>query len=438
MTKLVATPSLFQPDSPAASGDLTAADRTFLLALQRQMLQYFLDNQVDGGLVLDRQNNHGDQRPDGLCSLSATGMGFIALALASTSPYRLLTPSAAIQRIETGLHTALNELPHERGILPHFVEAGSRRIVGVDARSTIDSAWLVAGGLWAAAFLRDGTLQALAEELYLRIDFRYWTAPHLPGACGLLRHGMDRRGQFLPCCWDRLNGETVFMYVLAAGTEDDKALPPLFWPRLRFFYGEAGGLRFNNADLGLFVFQYGLDLLDAREWRLPGGVDLAKEARLAAWANQRTCQGLAETYRTYRTFWGLSAGDGPGDMGADTYRCYSPAGPIDGTAHLTATVASVAHAPGAVLENLYQAPYERRLHIRGKYGFSNVNRERKWVSSDVVGIDAGAAVLALDNVLMGNRVRAVFHGLPAVQQGLKRLGCKRQTWTSDRQQRLAG
>jgi hypothetical protein len=40
----------------------------------------------------------------------------------------------------------------------------------------------------------------------------------------------------------------------------------------------------------------------------------------------------------------------------------------------------------------------------------------------MVGIDAGAAVLALDNYLMENRVRAVFHELPCVRRGLESLG----------------
>ncbi len=40
----------------------------------------------------------------------------------------------------------------------------------------------------------------------------------------------------------------------------------------------------------------------------------------------------------------------------------------------------------------------------------------------MVGIDAGAAVLALENVLMEDRVRTVFHGLPCVDRGLDTLG----------------
>src|SRR5438128_1328315 len=40
-------------------------------------------------------------------------MGFIALALASAPPYRLLTPRAAVGRVRKGLATALDRLPHD-------------------------------------------------------------------------------------------------------------------------------------------------------------------------------------------------------------------------------------------------------------------------------------------------------------------------------------
>ncbi len=40
----------------------------------------------------------------------------------------------------------------------------------------------------------------------------------------------------------------------------------------------------------------------------------------------------------------------------------------------------------------------------------------------MVGIDAGSAVLALDNFLCRGRVREVFHRIRHVQQGLERLG----------------
>jgi hypothetical protein len=402
---------------------LPRAERRFLLQLQRQALRYFLDNQLPSGLTLDRQCNRGPRRPRGLCSTTATGMGFIALALASAPPYRLVPPTVAALRVRAGLQAALDRLPQDHGVLPHFIDSATGAVYGSDAFSTVDTAWLLAGALWASALLGEAGLEALATRLYERVDWHYWTAPGLPGSRGLLRHGKGPDGQFLSCCWDRLNGETLFVYVLAAGAAEGRAVSPACGVVLEPFYGMAAGRCFNNADLGLFVFQYGLDLLDVKAWRAPGAADLAAEARLATRANRLCCREAADRFPGYRRFWGLSPGDGPGaPPEMDTYRCYAPGGLIDGTAHLTATLASVAHEPGAVLENLREG--ERHLGglALGRYGFSNINADRGWVGRDMVGIDAGAVVLALDNYLAGGRVRAVSSRLPCVRRGLQRLG----------------
>jgi hypothetical protein len=401
----------------AGGSSLEASEHTFLLDLQRRALAYFLDNQSAGGLMLDRQANHGPRHPHGLCSLTASGMGCIALALASASPYRLLTPREAAVRIAAGLRTALDTLPHDHGIVPHFVHSATGAVHGVDYLSTVESSWLLAGGLWAAAFLRDDELQALADRLYDRVDWNYWAAP-----TQLLWHAQGRDGRFLPCCWDRLNGETIVLYVLACGAEPERALPVDAWAALRSFPGTVAGHGFNNADLGLFVFQYGLDLLDLRTWRRSGDPDLWAEARTAALANEAACRAAAAEYVTYRRFWGLSAGDGPPVSAGEqhAYRAYAPAGPIDGTAHLTATLASVSQHPAGVRHNLHEARSNDTL--LGRYGLSSVNLDQGWIARDMVGIDAGALVLALDNYLMDDRVRAVFHTVPCVRRSLERLG----------------
>jgi hypothetical protein len=255
------------------------------------------------------------------------------------------------------------------------------------------------------------------------VDWHYWTGSGCSPGIHLLRHGKGHDGCFLPCAWDRVNGETAFMYVLAAGATDRHRVDRSAWGELKPFHGTLAGRRFNNPDLGLFVFQYGLDLLDFEHWQAPGEFDLAAEARLATEANREFCRSLSSRFSTYHRFWGLSAGDGPGMAGQHgAYRCYSPSGPIDGTAHVMATLASVAHCPGQVLENLYEAHHDLELRAHGPYGFSNINLDQQWVGRDIVGIDAGAAVLALDNFLMNHRVRQVFHRLPCVQRGLNHLG----------------
>jgi hypothetical protein len=406
-----------------AASSASKTDRGLLRRLQRRALGYFLDNQGADGLVQDRQANLGPTRQAGPLSISATGMGLIAVALASAPPYRLISRSEAVSRVHAALETGLDRLPVDHGVFPHFVDRDCLKSIGEDAFSTVDTSWFLAGALWSAAFLEEGSLVNLADQIYKRVDWRYWSVASGSETPWLIRHGKGPGGKFLPCSWDRANGETLMMYVLAAGAKDDRALPGESWKSLRPFYGEVAGHRFNNADLGLFVFQYGLDLLDLDRWRTPDGPDLAAEASVATLANRDACRASADRFRTYRRHWGLSAGDGPGHpAGLDAYNDYSPAKALDGTAHLTATLASIAHQPDAVLDNVRSAMAGGRPSPLGRYGLSCVNDDRGWIARDMVGIDSGAAVLALDNVLVEDRVRAVFHKLPCVRRGLERLG----------------
>jgi hypothetical protein len=311
-------------------------------------------------------------------------------------------------------------------MMPHFVDADTGAVRGFDVISTIDSSWLVASALWAAAFLRDGALEASAARLYDRVDWHYWTAPDLPGSEGLVRHGKGQDGQFLGTSWDRLDGEVAHMYVLGAGAASERALSSQCWCSLRCFCGTVAGLHFTNADLGLFAFQYGLDLLDLHRWQPPCPPDLFAEGTLAARANYLFCRHAADRFVTYQFYWGLSDGDGPGiPPQRDAYRPYGPARPVDGTAHLTATLASVAHAPGEVLDNLHRADRDTAMSPCGRYGFSPINLDRTWVGRDMVGIDAGAAVLAVDNYLMDDRVRRVFASIPCVARGFEHLSFRR-------------
>src|SRR5262249_60302529 len=102
-----------------------SAARPRLLRLQRQALRYSRDNQAPGGLILDRQRNHGPWRRHGLCSTAATGMGLIALALAAAPPYRLLTRQAAALRVRAGL-LAARGLPPRPRVAPPLAGSGTR------------------------------------------------------------------------------------------------------------------------------------------------------------------------------------------------------------------------------------------------------------------------------------------------------------------------
>ena len=252
---------------------------------------------VPGVAILPRQSNTWRDssstasaivdrwRSDGLCSLAATGMGWIALALASEEPYRLLPRCEATLRIRTGLETALHGLPHHRGIVPHFVDSRTGRVHGDDYLSTVETAWLAAGRRGPPPFCAITNWNDLAPRWRNASTGITGRLPTNRNAFVAAR--TDARGRFIPWSWDRLNGETVFMYVLATGAAKELCASGRGLAASAPFYGTVADLHFNNSDLGLFVFQYGLDLLDLSDWLPPDGVDLAAEAGVAAEANYR-------------------------------------------------------------------------------------------------------------------------------------------------------
>jgi hypothetical protein len=370
--------------------------------LQRRQLQYFLDNQLPSGLILDRQRNHGAVDFNGLASTSATGMGLVAIALASMLPYRMLSRSDAIRKVELAISTALHRLPQDHGIMPHFLNADLEP-TGEDQFSTIDSSWLIAGALTASQMLADKQIITLAKALYDRVDWRYWAE----GTAGknLLQMGETKTDSFLPTCWDRLDAETAFMYLLASSARPPVALDSQVWQRL------VPTSRDEWQDLGLFVAQYSNCLVDPLRLQSVAGLNLLSVQREQTQNNFDACKVLSPSFLTFKDFWGLSAGDGPGVDG-DVYRTYSPMH-VDGTAHVTATLASIAVCPDIVIANVVRA-INHRLKPLGKYGLSNINVDRNWISRDVIGIDLGASIMALDNFLHGNRIRTTFSQSPCV------------------------
>lgn len=390
-----------------------------LLGIERDCLRYFLENQNECGLFLDRQRNRGDRYgAEGVpCSMSASGMGFIALALAAQKEHDLLPRENAMARCAHGMRTALQCLPQDHGIFPHFVRGARLEPWGEDTFSTVDSGWFIAGALCAAEILNDPCLRSLASELYRRVHWRYWTN----GNGCQISQGKNRKGEFL-CLWDRQSNETAFLYALAAGASGGRAIAPGAWTSLNPYIGEAQGLKFASADLGLFVHHLGSVLLDPHVWRHPQAINLAEHARIATRANILSCLDEAGGSQTMDPFWCRSAGDGPGQSGGqDTYRDYTLQR-HDGTANVMTAIAAIEYEQVAVMQAICAA---ERAGLRGRYGFSNVNRLQSWIGSDAVGIDVGNAGLAIDNFQYHNRVRKSFEALLQVQQGLRRMGFRR-------------
>jgi hypothetical protein len=391
--------------------------------LLSRTLAFFADHtHPASGLTRDRARNFGDT-PDvpayRRASIAATGFGMAALAHAARGGR--VDRARAEDTIRTGLGTAL-AMDHFHGWLYHFVDWETGERFPASEVSTIDTAWLVAGALYAGAITEDPRIAAMADALYRRLDFGVMlTDDGAKPSKETLSMGWLPESGFIATQWDAY-AEEMLLVLLGMG-HPTGPLAASAWraiqrPSLRLPSGET----LVGPDLPLFAHQYTQLFVDMRGRSdglgPPGAGDFAANTALATERDRAYCRGLASSMRaTFRAgFWGLSASDGPGG-----YAAYSPVAE-DGTTCLNCAGASAAFLPDVVLNDLLAwstGPLAPR--ILGRYGFADaVNLDRGYVDDDVIGITVGALYLGLADADPDphQAVWFDFDGLPGVQRGL--------------------
>src|SRR5262245_5381448 len=235
-----------------------------VVELQRAAFGYFLDHtNPANGLVADNTSE------DSPCSIAAQGLGLSCYPVAVHNRW-LKRPEAA-ERVLTALRF-FDRSPQGpdpdatgyKGFYYHFLEMSDGRRAGMCEISTIDSAFLLAGMLTAAAFFdadspAEREIREIADALYRRADWQ-WALYGVPcDAHGwptetvedvTIIHGGTPENGFIS---HRYRGydETLLMHVLALGSTTF-ALPAESYP--------AWQKTFDWRQL------YGLDYLHAGSW----------------------------------------------------------------------------------------------------------------------------------------------------------------------------
>ena len=109
------------------------------------------------------------------CSIASVGVGLVALCIAHAEGWEPAAADLARQTLE-GFSGGLAGFQPARepgsGFFRHFIDGGSGAVWGKCEYSTIDTALLVAGGLFAARYFRDdAAIAGLAEALFSSIDW---------------------------------------------------------------------------------------------------------------------------------------------------------------------------------------------------------------------------------------------------------------------------
>jgi hypothetical protein len=416
---------------------------TRLDALQRHAFDYFLnETNPTNGLVADKS------RPDSPASIAAVGFALAAYPVGVERAW--ISRSDAIGRtlavlrfFWTSAQGASPDTTGHKGFYYHFLDMTTGRRAGICELSTVDTAFLFAGMLAAAAYFDrenedEQEIRMLADALYRRADW-HW-------ACdgrATVTHGWTPKAGFLPYRWEGYD-EAVLLYVLGLGSpthplpkESYAAWSSTYqWKKIydyEFIYGGP-----------LFIHQYSHIWIDFRgiqdAFARDKGLDYFENSRRAAYVQREYAIRNPLEFAGYgENFWGLTASDGPGwttRRANGTERTFfdyiargAPYGPDDGTVAPWAVVASLPFAPEIVLPTIihFQDVYPQ---VTGEYCFrcsfnltfqNDADTDAGWTSRYHFGINLGPVVLMCENY-RSDLLWRLMRACPYVVTGLRRAG----------------
>ena len=412
-----------------------------LEALAWVSVEYFLKEvNHQNGLIRDKTQ---DGAP---ASIAAVGM---ALATAPLAVERGGAPRDFMaRRTLTRLRFFWNS-PHGpepdatgyKGFYYHFLDMETGRRVWDCELSTVDSAFLFAGMLTAAAYFDQDTaleheIRTLADALYRRADWRW-----AQNGGATLTHGWRPETGFLPYRWEGYD-EALLLYMLALGSptyplpeESYAAWASTYeWKKIYDWELLYCGPLFTHQLSHLWIDFRGIQDAFMREH----GLDYFENSRRATYVHQQYAIRNPLEFAGYGEFcWGLTASDGPGPtvrlINGIERRFFdyigrgAPYGPDDGTIAPWAVVASLPFAPEIVLPTIRHFDH-LDLGMLRPYGFKatfnptfTLEDGRGWVSHWHFGIDQGPIVLTIANYQNG-LLWNVMRRCPYLVTGLRRAG----------------
>ena len=393
--------------------------KALLSSLQADAFNYFV-NEVnsDNGLVVDCTKEGWPS------SIAAVGMALSAYPVGVERNF--ITREEAIERTLKTLRffagseqsTSPNASGH-KGFYYHFLDMQTGRRAWQSELSTIDTTFLLAGMLGAAAYFdraseEENEIRTLADELYRRAD---WQWAMNGGAT--LSHGWAPEAGFLNCRWNGYS-ESTLAYILGLGS-------PTFPLPLESYQAHTSAYQWKKIydqehlfAASLFAHQFSHIWIDFRGIRdgfmREHDLDYFENSRRATYVQREYAKRNPNGFAGYsEVCWGLTAceGPGPGRLLIDgTERVFFdyvargvPDGPDDGTVAPWAVVASLPFAPEVVLPTLEHFN-ELEVGVDHPYGLeatfnltfpNDACRKCGWLSPWHYGINQGPMVLMIEN-----------------------------------------
>jgi len=404
-----APPALPVEPTPKMSAD------QLLTEVQHRAFRFFWEKtDPKTGLTNDRAHNRGTEDDYTVASIASTGYMLSALPIAVE--HKWIAKQEAYDRALVSLRFLHDKVPNVHGWYYHFLDKRTGERVWNCELSSIDTSLLVAGALTAAQYWKKTEVAQLGNALYDGLD---WTWMRTNGGAApdkkTLSMGWKPEGGFLTSNWDRYC-ELMLIYLLGLGAKDNP-VPVSSWDAWERNVVTYAG-RETLAGGPIFMHQMPQGYYNFKSQRDDQGWDYWISSQQAMEINRQFCIDHIGKRKTYTPdIWGLNANDYP-----DGYTAFGAPGEEDGTVSPTGAIASILFTPDIAKRagSAMYAQYGDRTW--GRYGFSNAfNVDRNWYDPDVIGIDLGMAMLAIENYRTG-MIWKLIGTHPATKRAWKQAG----------------
>ncbi len=428
-----------QPNEP-----ITPEQNELLKTLQCDSFNYFVHmTNLSNGLVFDKSQEGWP------ASIAAVGFALAAYPVGVECGF--MARDEAVQRTLTTLrffatapHGPEPDATGYKGFYYHFLDMNNGRRARRSELSSVDSAFLLAGMLAAAAYFQRPTVEEdeirkLADALYRKADWQW-----MQNGDAAVSHGWTPEKGFLRYRWKGYD-EALIVYLLGLGSPSY----PLPQESYRawcstYRWKKIYGIEFLYAG-PLFIHQLSHVWVDFRgirdDFMRQHDLDYFENSRRATFVQQQYAIRNPREFEHYDEFcWGITSSDGPGPgtvwvdgierVFYDYIARGVPFGPDDGTLAPWAVVASLPFAPEIVLPTIQN--YERmQLMEPQEYGYkatfnptfpvAQTKHEYGWVSPYHFGINEGPIVIMIENHRSGF-LWLLMRQCPYLVTGLQRAG----------------
>lgn len=435
--------------------ELDAETRGFLEDLQERTFRWFWEETpADNGLTPDR----APSRP--FASIAAVGFALPTYAVGAERGY--VTRGEAAERTLTTLEffwnapqdTARTGVSGHRGFFYHFLDLDTGERFRTNELSTIDTALLMAGVVFAGEYYdrdepMEARIRALADSLFRRVEWDWFQRED-----GLITMAWRPERGYGPAAYQGYD-EAMILYLLAMGSPTHP-IDPRAWDAFTSTYRWDEFYGYEHLNFSpLFGHQYSHIFVDFRDiqdaYMQEKGIDYFENSRRATYAQREYGIDNPGGWHDYSgDIWGWTASDGPANTTAvidgDTVRFHTywargvSAGDIrdDGTVVPTAAGGSIPFAPEITIPAL-QAMHDRYGDLLyNQYGFLDafnptfraeygelergvIDPEHGWFDGDQLGIDQGPIVLMLENY-RSELIWDVMQDSEIIVRGLCRAG----------------